>query len=552
MSENKKHFYPFENMAYFLLVAVWYWGQYQQWKGDWLDSDCYFHALRLSDALTHGFWKEQLFLYTNYPFGEVLHWTRALDILWGILALPFLLFYDVRNAVFYSGMLLAPVFFIGAVFYLLKAARLLFDYKLRILLAILIMVQANVIRVAFINRPDHHVVLFFLTAFILYKMLKFTMKGKKSDLRVAAVATAFSLWAATEGFFLFAATTGFLFYGVLFLNYPYITTLRFSFVYAVALSVFYVINPPYEGYLFMDSGRISLFYVAAIWGFNAFVWLSTKLKKLSYQIGFVIGGCLLIGGIYYGCGWLVSPLDERLYIPFVARISEMAAGNLYTLAYPMVAVICAVGLFRRFHRDASFIFLVINLGLFSVLTALSMRFLPYSGVYAVFILTLFVSVVKAKKICAFFFVVLEYFSFTLHFLFGDMKPTPVFNTDITPLLALKPGVVATELFYAPYFLWYTPHKVLASPYHRNVEGILDNHRIFFSDNQAEVISLLKKHQVSYIYLPIGVDDDYYKEPEKNCDKLYGAIMGCHRYPSYLRVLHEKKDYYLFEVLKDKI
>lgn len=34
------------------------------------------------------FWEQPL-AESNYPFGEILHWTRPMDILWAVNAIPF-------------------------------------------------------------------------------------------------------------------------------------------------------------------------------------------------------------------------------------------------------------------------------------------------------------------------------------------------------------------------------------------------------------------------------------------------------------------------------
>lgn len=75
----------------------------------YIDTDCYTHAERLIYWLQNFSWYEQIYPFGNYPFGEVLHFTRLLDIIWAGLALPFMLFFSLKDAVFYSGMLLSPL-----------------------------------------------------------------------------------------------------------------------------------------------------------------------------------------------------------------------------------------------------------------------------------------------------------------------------------------------------------------------------------------------------------------------------------------------------------
>ena len=116
------------------------------------------------------------------------------------------------------------------------------------------------------------------------------------------------------------------------------------------------------------------------------------------------------------------------------------------------------------------------------------------------------------------------------------KHNYLLEVPVEELRKLPQGTFASDIFLAPYLIWNGNHNVIASPYHRNVEGITDNHDIFFSSDENEVLSLIKKHKVTYIFLLDMPNDTYYVEPERHCDKLYGKILGCHHVPSWLEPL----------------
>lgn len=549
----QKRGYLFEYFIYFTAVLLWYGWNFVHWSGDYLDTDNYVHALRLTDAMFKGYWAERIFPYTNYPFGEVLHWTRALDIFMLIATLPFLGHFPLHIAVFYGSLFISPFFFLLAVFYLLKAGRLLMGAKYRFFAAVLFVVQANVMRVVVFNRPDHHAAFVFLSAFIFYKLVKFACKGKLKDITSAALMAAFALWMAAEGVLLFVTAAAFLYYGVWFLQYPYKALVRFCVVYALASAFFFVINPPYEGYLFMDSGRLSLFYVEAAFWLALVVFFGGRFNTFIKQSAFIAGGCLLLLIIYYFSGALSSPLDERIIAPFVARINEMAEGNFYTLAYPFIGLLVGLILLKKHYKNGAFMYLLFSLALYGILTIFSKHFLPYSGMYAAIMLALFLSY-HAKKIWLYFilFVLIEPISFTVYALSTQMKPEPLIYVPTQQMQNLPQGAVATDIFLSPYILWYTRRPTIASPYHRNVEGILDNHDIFFSTDEQKVKDLIKKHQVHTIFLSgFRENDDYYVKPKENCDKLYGKILGCYNYPEWLKVINNQ-GYYLFEVDYSKL
>ncbi len=57
---------------------------------DLIDADGYMRVLRVQRLLETGRWLDGLMPRSNYPFGEVLHWTRPMDLLLLALALRML------------------------------------------------------------------------------------------------------------------------------------------------------------------------------------------------------------------------------------------------------------------------------------------------------------------------------------------------------------------------------------------------------------------------------------------------------------------------------
>lgn len=545
-----------EVLFYLGVVVLLYGLQFMDWNGAYLDSDNYFHALRLMQFFENPSFFEQPFMYTNAPFGEILHWTRALDIFFSLFSLPFLAFYPLKMAIFYGGLLVSPFFGVMSVFPLLFAGRLFLRWKYRLLTAVLILVQVNVIRVIFFNRPDHHGAFFFLSALMLWQMLEAVLNNKKRSLDWAGVIAAFSLWMAAEGVFLAVGAIGFLLYGYLFMGYSYKKVERFSLIYALGVMVFLLVNPPYEGILHIDTGRISAFYVYVAWVWWALLYLGEKIELKWRRICVIGGAVVLLTGIMWGLGWLNSPLDTRIIPLFIDRISEMSAGNVYTLAYPFFGFLTGCFLFIKLKENGAYIYLFLSVILYGGLTIFSFRFLSYAGMYSVFMLALFVQEKLktrwAKVVVAISFCLLEYVSFIIHVLASDMKQPPVLELPLVEISRLDKGTVATDLFFAPEFIWTGGHRVIASPYHRNVEGILDNHAIFYETDEAKVAQVIRKHHVDYIFLLKELSTDiYYQEPENNCDKLYGQIMACGNVPSWLEKIPVSSGY-LYKVNYDTL
>ncbi len=526
-----------ELLFYLLLAGIWYFGQYQAWDHTYVDTDNYYHALRLTALLENPSYFEQRFMLGNYPFGEVLHWTKALDVFWGILTLPFLTAYPLKTAVFYAGMLIAPLFFILAIIAWNKAARLFISLPYRALWAILVAVQANVMREVFLNRPDHHAAFVFLTAWLLLYMWRFIQNNSQRDLTIAALICAFSLFMAVEGVFLAVGVLLFLGYAWLFMQFDLQNIRRFLGFYTLGIAVFLLFNPPYEGFLSLDTGRISLFYLMLSLGGYGAVLVGEKMKNTWQSLGVMVGIIGILFVLLSLMGAFSSPLDEHIRTIFVSRISEMRPGNFYTLTYSGLGVLFSLFLWKKNQGNGCFIYLMLNIFLFFALSCYTSHFLPYAGFYAAGMLAYAVSVMKYKKMLSVCFVLAEYISFTILALTTKIEPLQTYYEPITELRSLPFGAVVTDIFIGPSIVWQTGKPIVASPYHRNVEGIVDTHKIFFSADEKEVIALLKKHKVSYIYLPDApYDEEYYVEPAKNLDKLYGKILTQTDVPAWLKPL----------------
>jgi hypothetical protein len=68
----------------------------------------------------------------------------------------------------------------------------------------------------------------------------------------------------------------------------------------------------------------------------------------------------------------------------------------------------------------------------------------------------------------------------------------------------RPRVILAHFNYGPELLYRTPHSVVASPYHRNVAGLLDGDRIFGARDDATSRRLIDRRGVELIlFCPDG-------------------------------------------------
>ena len=123
------------------------------------DTDSYMWANRMIDWISTGTWFERPFMLSNYPNGEILHWTRPLDILWLGLYAFFENSFPLKEAVYISGSFLSPLIgliFVVAIYFAIKPFYNGF-YRLIFMSAIFFPFPFQGM-FRFLN-PDHHVLI---------------------------------------------------------------------------------------------------------------------------------------------------------------------------------------------------------------------------------------------------------------------------------------------------------------------------------------------------------------------------------------------------------
>ena len=80
----KRFEYPF--IALFILITQL--SILPELNSYYTDTDNYTHAQRVYDLIVSRTWAETPYIHTNYPFGEILHFTRITDLFWLFFSLP--------------------------------------------------------------------------------------------------------------------------------------------------------------------------------------------------------------------------------------------------------------------------------------------------------------------------------------------------------------------------------------------------------------------------------------------------------------------------------
>ena len=530
----------------------------------YIDTDCYTRALRILDWLRDFQWSEKIFPYANVPDGFVLHYTRINDVIWVILSLPFMLFEPLKDAVFHGGFLFSPLFLFlsltafywGIKPYIVKFEKTSVSFALVFFITLLFCYKLVNIFDFFI--PDHHAAMFCIFCFELAVFLRYLANPKENHSMIAGFVCGLGLWFSTS-------IEGMLITGVilipLYLNWLYGIIkgkylLSFNLGLFISITLSWLINPPYGGYEILDINRLSIIHVTL----SALIFLSTLclLKADNFSIfmkSVCITGCafivILLIFVLFGANTILTPVfSKELQQIFQPYITEMQPIYKTPLAYYHHIVSWILGIilvcYLLYQSKSQKIF-SLNLALLIFLTIplgmAAARFYPYY--LAVFLYLngfiviswMFLSTKFQRYAYAIFF----YLSANIFFLTSFHSITSLRKI---PHTMEKIENLATDYNISPQFCWEAEIKALASPYHYNVRGLIDNHKLFFSSDENEIKKILEKHQIRYIYLPkTDLNDttksfrnDYFIEPEKNIDKLYGKIITGQKIYDWLKAV----------------
>lgn len=510
------------------------------------DTDCYTRALRIIDWLGDFHWQEKMFPYYNPAgYGFELHFTRICDVIWLLFTLPFLPFLPLKQAVFYGGMFFSPLFWALTMAVVLWGLR---PYQpnrsnkqvVFAMFALLAMcLLGKLVNIFGFHRPDHHSLMCFIACAVIAVTLRRQIRPNTSILFWLGVLCGIGMWAssAIEGLFVAALALGSLAIDRIFYRHSAKELLYYGIGLFLSVTFAWLVNPALNGYFTLDINRLSVIHVVLaalmMFAFWALAWLKTD-NKIALICGF--GGaaamCAVLMLLMFGTQNLFAPIyDAQVYEMFVQRISEMQPQAFWAYETPsfILGLLIMGGLLYLSRFKQSY---VVHLLFFFVGTALAAlickRFYPYYVSVYVFLYGIgwFLLMFRAETSDKCRSLAMLYMLVPIFYL-SAFYAAPK-RLEIPPM---KENALL-NLFYAPELMFYQNIDTVGGPYHSDIEGIIDNHNLWFSKDEDEVKALIKKHNVHSIY----VKYDANLEPEKNTDQLFGQIMsGQNLYPWLVKI-----------------
>lgn len=519
----KKH----ENILIFFLVLIPQLSLFLFWDGQYQDTDSYTHALRAADLLASGVWAETLFMHDNYPFGQMLHFTRIADVFWLVCSLPFLVFLPLKQAVFFGGLLYQPVMTAACAFALLWAMKPYFPPLFRLVGVTAFFIQTPVMVIYMPAKPDHHVLINFFCFLTIGCLTHAFVSERKKYFALAGAAAALMVWTSPEGFLL----SFLLIAGMAFCVLLRLADFKGIFVFVRSLFIwsglFLIINPPYQGLFHADNSRLS-FLVVVIFGFAA---LAAGIEQKIIEKGRLnsaVSRFLFFGGqgiAFFGLTLLLFGPDAVLSSPISPELWEVWGKNILELmpafnnfsdvvsfVLPSLVMFLVLALFYKRFSPVQKRLAVITGTALVVLAGLaffSSRFGRNASVFLPFAFVLAMAVLfenRKVNISASLFSLLLYFGCLFYltavyagYYFGAVELLPGVESRLGQYFAPNGGVMA-EGNIAPKIAWETGRAVVGSPYHTNEAGILDMKKFFNTSDNDVAVEIVKKRGIRTVVL----------------------------------------------------
>lgn len=508
-----------------------------------IDPDVFLRLSIVRDLWHSGEWQNHFISRLGAPFGVETPWTRPLDVLISIFALPFLLFFPIDTSLFATGFLMNAILQVACVFLILKTIRQTGESEkigYSVVLAFLFSPMINnYMMPAF---ADHHALLITATVFVFYLSSRLIQEEEEKIYKRKALLLGgilgFGIWVSPEFLVVAAVITGWL--GLewcingerKWINNLF--TVCFSALAVITLGIF--TEHGSERWLEIAYDTLSVVHIATMGGIALLALIlsgvsaQTNNKVKRFMLA-VLGGIILLAvwhycfpRFFYGPAAGVSPEMKKAFLDNVKEMqSPLSMGIFFLLGVEFLSITgCIVLLWllwKKKQNANSYIRLLLISNIFlGVLGIGAIRLDYYPGVAGVFLITHVAYLLSRHNLWSGLtkqpqrFVLIALMPAYLCLMQGFMDGNETYilmnqecskelrewveENKLQEVLKKKSEILITSQNDGAYILWKTPYSVIASNYHRNEAGYLAQEHIMDAKNEETLVPLLKKWQVS--------------------------------------------------------
>jgi hypothetical protein len=550
-----------------------------------VDTDGFMRMSRIAELQSgdSGWW-DSVASRSNAPFGHSMHWTRPLDALVLVMALPLQLFFDSERALRSAGLMVGPLVFASVAGTMAWAAFPLVGRVGAVVAGLGVALQPTLLAYGSVGRVDHHGLIFLTTAALLGLGVRLAQHPSTTRAAAAGMVAAAGVWVSTElllpiALFLMVFLVAWVVAGV-----PTAGVLRtFALWWAGGSVLALVVERAPDMLSSRDLDRVSAVHLlVAVLAATFWTLVGVATTKRWQPRALLATGA---GAVTAAVLWLVVPsfvagpfgdVPPALWDAWLSRVAELQplwpfganlARTVYLLTAPVIGVALAwrAGILDRPHRMVWWGLAAVIAGLV-VLGVAQARFTAFSQLLATIAwgwlaATLVARVVDRRGLGGSLLRVGSMVAGVAGFLIpvillallSDTGPKSgaVADCDLDDVVVFlndfggKP-VVLTHIDWGPEILYRTDASVLASPYHRNVGGILDARR-FLASPPEEARVIADARSVSVVAVCPDRDAAYLGDDREAGDMLELVASG--RPPEWLVSLPADSDLLVFTIAR---
>ncbi|RXV60933.1 hypothetical protein DWB64_09945 [Fusibacter sp. A1] len=538
---------------------------------DILGTDPFTRLVRVQELYESGDWFDTTSDRSNYPFGEQSHWSRALDIL---LLLPALLlspFLGFTSALELVGIWLSPLLGCVAIILLFYYSKFVITEDSRYLLLLIFLTQPMILDVFKFGRPDHHSLLmltFLLTIGLTLK--RFSCTPSRSLLIFVGVALAVSMWISVESIVLIAIVA--IASGVSWIL-KRDGQLRELIVICSSLTLFsllFLLSETRMASLFDTVyDKLSIVHILLFSLLTLVLFLTlligdkfksdTKLTRFStlLTLGLISLAVmyLLYPAFFKGPFADVNPAIKTIWLDHVSEVQPLVSFTvkglgrlLIYLGLPFLGILHLVAEnLKTKMMQPKYLFLLVGSIVYFLLSLYQIRWASYAIFITILPLTQLLKETLVRipqRIKGFYQILLRnmtilvflfLFTFTGLILMIDEESSQQalkenklrlfcdwLASDGTSYTSEK--TILSFLDFSPEILYRTRLNVIATPYHRNDEGILYAYGMLSSTTQLERDTLLEQRSVDFLLIVQDSNEKYFYQNDQNARTLYQDLL----------------------------
>lgn len=509
------------------------------------DTDDLMHIHQYKNWFIHKNWYLQPLSQLNPQDGQIMHWSRAADLLPFAIASFMSLFLSFDNAILVANFVTPLIYLLGTMLVLVALTNALFD-KHAAQIAVF-MPMLSLVTVKFIpGAMDHHNLQILSLALSLLLAFKFLQTNNKNYLPAIALTMVFSMWIGLENAYALVAIIAVLFFRAVFeKNSLLLQNLANLFGFLVIFTaVILVVNRPISEFFAVHYDAVSFpFLCALIAGYAVLLINSLVLRRFenisilqNLALLMLLGLVFFVPVLYY-FPYLVkgyANYPEFLRHHWLGNVSEAMPllNQIDDIVKPFYVLSLVPAMLFPFvikKRDPFWLVLYVAFVL-NILLALffQLRTTVTATICAIPLQAAFIAhfrdIVKsvlAKTIILLLgypvvmillvFVVQNFFDKTEHSNLGESNSSAVENVldkkegnvfYITKTLLDRNNIHKANIL-APIDLGagiiaLTDNNTLAAPYHRNIRGNTEAIKFFIANDDSQAIKILKENKIDYV------------------------------------------------------